>query len=523
MKRITFNLFMGTALVLLVAISACKKEEATLAVLSTTSVSNITANTATSGGNITSDGGSEITARGVCWNTSVNPTISDSKSTDGSGSGQYVSNLTGLSSTETYHVRAYATNAVGTAYGSEVTITTVASIPTVSTTAISAITPSSAVCGGNITFDGGATITERGVCWSTGSNPTIDNNKTIDGAGAGDFSSSIRGLIPGNRYYVRAYATNSSGTSYGMAMSFDAPQITKPTITTTIITNITQNEATSGGVILDDITAMVTNRGVCWSTNQNPTIFNSKTDDGNGTGAFRSSLISLSGNTTYYVRAYATNSLGTVYGNEFIFKTSATVPSVITLSVDEITNISAQSHGVVISDGGAPILVNGFYWSTSPDLQNIVVSCRCLLGSQNIDCIPSNLRSSTTYYVKSYAVNSVGEAYGNEVSFTTAPPELPIITTYSIVEITTNSAVSHGEVYFDGGSDILSQGICWSTHENPDITDSHTANCSHFGNLTCLLSGLLPNVVYYARCYATNLAGTGYGKQIRFQTTSLIP
>jgi hypothetical protein len=84
----------------------------------------ITDNTSSSGGNITSDGGSIITARGVCWNTSKNPTIADSKTMDGSGSGKFTSFLTGLSENTLYYVRAYATNEVGTAYGNEVSVTT---------------------------------------------------------------------------------------------------------------------------------------------------------------------------------------------------------------------------------------------------------------------------------------------------------------------------------------------------------------------------------------------------------------
>ena len=86
----------------------------------------------------------------------------------------------------------------------------------VSTTAISQITGNSAVSGGSITTDGGAFITARGVVWSTTTTPTITlTTKTSDGTGAGQFSSTLDGLVPGTLYYVRAYATNSVGTTYG--------------------------------------------------------------------------------------------------------------------------------------------------------------------------------------------------------------------------------------------------------------------------------------------------------------------
>jgi len=188
--------------------------------VTTTAVSLITSNTASSGGNVISDGGTTVTARGVCWSTSSNPTISDGKTTDGSGTGSFTSSIIGLSPGTTYHVRAYATNSAGTAYGSDVTFATLVTTPTVTTTAVSSITSNSASSGGNVTNDGGAPVTARGVCWSTSSNPTIANSKTTDGTGTGSFTSSLTGLSPRTTYHLRAYATNTAGSGYGNDLSF---------------------------------------------------------------------------------------------------------------------------------------------------------------------------------------------------------------------------------------------------------------------------------------------------------------
>jgi uncharacterized protein (TIGR02145 family) len=92
--------------------------------------------------------------------------------------------------------------------------------PVLTTTEVSYISQTTAISGGNITSDGGLTITARGVCWSTGLTPTIDDNKTVDWIGAGSFISVILGLTVGETYYVRAYATNRAGTSYGCIMAF---------------------------------------------------------------------------------------------------------------------------------------------------------------------------------------------------------------------------------------------------------------------------------------------------------------
>lgn len=90
----------------------------------------------------------------------------------------------------------------------------------VTTTSVSGITQITATAGGNVTDDGNAEVTSRGICWSTSQNPTTSSGKTSDGTGIGMFTSSITGLIPGTTYYVRAYATNSVGTAYGKSRSF---------------------------------------------------------------------------------------------------------------------------------------------------------------------------------------------------------------------------------------------------------------------------------------------------------------
>lgn len=97
-------------------------------------------------------------------------------------------------------------------------------VPVVITADISDVTAKSAACGGNISSDGGKTVTSRGICWSTEITPTVADNKSVDGAGAGQFSSTITGLLPNTTYFARAYATNSNGTGYGSTMSFTTKQ-----------------------------------------------------------------------------------------------------------------------------------------------------------------------------------------------------------------------------------------------------------------------------------------------------------
>jgi uncharacterized protein (TIGR02145 family) len=309
--------------------------------VTTTDVTNILLSTATSGGTVTS--GATVTARGICWSTATNPTTANSHTTDGSGTGMFVSNLTGLTANTLYYVRAYAINNEGIGYGNEVTFTTLLNpiLPSVITTNVTSITALTAASGGNVISDGGATVLLRGVCWSIVSNPTTTDNKTIDGGGTGTFTSSITGLIPNTTYFVRAYATNSVGTIYGNERSFTS-QSGVISLTTTPVSSLTGVTAVSGGNITNDGGAAVTFRGVCWSTNANPTIYDSYTVDGSGTGMFVSNLTGLTANTFYYVRAYAINSVGTSYGNELTFTTFTSCPGIPSITYGGKTYYTLQ-------------------------------------------------------------------------------------------------------------------------------------------------------------------------------------
>ena len=193
-----------------------------LAVVITGNVSHVTTNFALAGGEVLSDAGFDVVARGVCWSISSNPTINHSHTVDGRGLGTFVSRMENLEPNKTYHVRAYAQNSSGIAYGPVVTFSTLSGLPTVTTTTISNVTATSAVSGGNVEDDGGYSVIRRGVCYGTTSNPTISGLHTTDGAGVGEFVSQLTNLTPGSTYYYRAYATNGVGTVYGSQYVFVA-------------------------------------------------------------------------------------------------------------------------------------------------------------------------------------------------------------------------------------------------------------------------------------------------------------
>jgi hypothetical protein len=411
--------------------------------LTTSEVTGITKTGGISGGNVTSQGGTAVTARGVCWSTATITALTANKTSDGSGTGTYTSEITGLTAGTAYFVRAYATNGGGTKLGNEVTFTSTPDVPvkpTVTTALVNSVTSNSAACGGNVTNEGSASVTARGVCWSTSPNPTIINNTTNDGTGPGAFTSSMTGLNPGTTYYVRAYATNSAGTSYGSESSFPTIAVL-PTLSTITVNSVTSASAASGGNITSDGGATITARGVCWSTSPNPTISDGHSSDGLGAGPYTSSLTPLTGNTTYYYRAYATNSVGTAYGNELNFKTDIIVPVLTTTAVTSITSTTALSGGNITSDGGSSVTARGVCWSTSsnPTTSNSKTNDGSGTGSFTSSLL--GLTPGTSYHVRAYAVTSAGIGYGPDVQFLSAPG-LPTVSTSSITDITSTSATS---------------------------------------------------------------------------------
>ena len=202
-------------------------------VVATKDVENITKTTAVFVGSVTNnDSDNKIKERGFCWGYKSHPTVDDFQITNGSSTGTYKCNITGLKANTTYYMRAYAKSDYGIVYGEQKSFKTLQGtgnedgkieLPTVTTRFVSNITSNSATSGGSVTSNGGGTVTARGICWSETSEPKINNlysEESSDGTGTGSFTSSLTNLKANTTYYVRAYATNEAGTAYGELKSF---------------------------------------------------------------------------------------------------------------------------------------------------------------------------------------------------------------------------------------------------------------------------------------------------------------
>ncbi len=376
-------------------------------------------------------------------------------------------------------------------------------LPDVVTGQVTEIGPTTAVAGGDVTSDGNADIMVRGVCWDTRKSPDIEDERTTDGYGTGKFTSNVSGLLPNTTYFLRAYAVNSEGDSYGNQVTFTTSLYAPPELTTRAVTRITQTTAQSGGDITSDGGVPVTGRGVCWSsTKPLPDISDSKTSDGSGSGGFESNLAGLAGNTTYYVRAYATNAQGTGYGAAVQFRTGALPPTVTTAVVNATSPTTATGGGHVTGDGGSQVTARGVCWSTTanPTIANSRTTDGT--GTGPFESSLGSLSPNTTYHVRAYATNAAGTAYGADREFSSDPLTVSDIdgNSYDVIRIGTQLWITQNLLttrLHDGTQIALTEnagdwasldqgGYCWY--------GNNSANGSTYGalyNWIAVSSGIL--------------------------------
>jgi uncharacterized protein (TIGR02145 family) len=214
-----FKISFTFSFIFLIFSLGCQKER-TIPNVSTNSIISIYDTAIITGGNVIDEGKSPVTIRGVCWDIKPNPTVDNSKTKDGAGLGIFTSSIKLFMPNTTYHVRAYAINSNGTAYGQDITFNSNKTTPIVSTTEPSLITSTTADIGGIIIHDGGEELLSYGICWSNNQNPTISDNKIAATSNNTSFSCNLTGLSYYTTYFARAFAENSLGISYGPLISF---------------------------------------------------------------------------------------------------------------------------------------------------------------------------------------------------------------------------------------------------------------------------------------------------------------
>ena len=492
------------------------------------------------------------------------------------------------------------------AFKTETSSTTV-TLPTVVTAEVTEITTNSAKGGGEVTNDGGAEVTERGICWSTNANPTLNDSHVAAGAGTGVFTATMNGLEANTTYHVRAYAINEKGTAYGLDKEFatvggggsgvpegaidglfsvsptqkvyfsqgnlqyqastntwrfaehqwdfvgsEVVHQGEPGGTVTGSSNHLVSEAYEGWIDLFAFGTSGYNHGaVCyqpWATSSNKSDYypygspSYNLYDQTGQADWGCNSISNGGN--------APNKWRTLKKEEMLY--------LLYSRNTEVSFVRAMVNGI------KGMLLFPDDWDVSTyqlnsqnegdvpyDVNEITLSVWCdVLEPSGVAFFPAaGLRQgSDVFVVNSWGqytlssvfdemhvfrfgfnegINSSGVDYGsyrnnaNSVRLVRDVNEAifpPAVITSDVSNVTSCSATCGGEVTSDGGSDVTERGICWSTSANPTIDDNHVSAGSGVGAFTAKINGLEANTTYHVRAYAANEAGTAYGQDVEFTT-----
>ena len=409
--KVKFYIF-AVVMLMVAAFSGCKDDPIPPTIV-TKPASEIMEGVATLNAEITNPGSDAVTSCGFYYNTSSDmgyPEVVNAN-LDGSHFSAVISNL---EPGKTYYYMAFAKSNAGLAEGETLSFATQAVKPIVETRSVSEVTTSGATLNAAIPSNGGSEITACGFYYSTSA--SMSNKLTAEFSGTPDslFSVAVSGLQSFTTYYYKAFATNALGTAEGEVMQFTT--VIKPSVTTNAATDLHSASATLNGNVTNNGGSDNTIRGFLYgSSSEN--LADSVTS-GTGSGAYSKEIAGLTPSTTYYFKAFASNSAGIVYGDVKQFATKAAVaPTVQTNAASAITATTATLNGNVTAAGNDPVTVRGFVWgSSSNNLSNNIESGS---GSGSFSKTITGLSHSTIYYYKAYATNSVGTSYGDVKQFTT--------------------------------------------------------------------------------------------------------
>lgn len=485
---------------------------------------------------ITDDGGSDIKSVGFCYGLEPEPSTQNAgcktitTKTDESGS-FFSAVIEEFEPGKTYYVRAFVDcdlNGNGSStysYSEQLTFVSDAVAPLVTTNEVADadVLSETATVYASVTSDGGSEVTERGFVWSKKTGPTLENAESIkSGSGAGNFSATLTDLSIDTEYYLRAYAINAIGLTYGEEVTFKT-KAGRPEVTLIAVGDVTNVSAKVSASVTDQGTAEVTERGAVWSTAANPTIANSKKIASEaGAGSYSVTISeNLAFGSTYYVRAYAINKNGVSYSNEeMTFQLRTDVALVTTGNPTNVTSNSADCSGNVENDYGIAVTERGFVWSSTNKSPNLDDGERksCGSGTGEFSRTINDLMPNTLYYVNTYAISEAGTAYGSVKTFTTLSQAPIVATVVNMEEISEDSAVVGGSIESDGGSAVTERGVLWGTSPNPQRSGRKVSVDINKDDYTTRLTNLERFTTYYVQAYAKNENGISYGNEMTFKT-----
>jgi len=368
---------------------------------------------------------------------------------------------------------------------------------------------------GEITAEGSSAVTQRGFCWSAVPNPTVSDPSSSNEFGPGVFTTEINDLNLGTTYYVKSYARNSSGTTYGNQLEFktlSAGKFTSISFDSLLFTSVKVNVNIES---LGDIS--IKSIGICYSKSGTPSFKNDSTTilhSNNSDKIFSIGIKNLTFNTKYFARAFINTNLGIFYSNEIDFTTKQyTLGTFGDIAITSLSNLGADAKVNISSLGDAPIKSMGLCFSTTND-PVFKLDSSTIIHSNNTDkdftLVLKNLKENTKYYIRSFINSDAGIVYSKSFFFTTlGRPTLADLNPNG--SITRTSASLDSYVISDNGGQVFENGFIFGDKKiiipvNGSLKISHE------------LTSLIGNTNYSVYAYATNKYGTGVSKVYNFLT-----
>lgn len=374
----------------------------------------------------------------------------------------------------------------------------------------------------------GAPVEKYGICWGLESNPTITSGDTlVAGKGLGEFSATATQLDSNQEYYLRPYATNQKGTSYGdeiLISTADGLGVVRTLLP--VEKDIKATSIVCGGKIVDAGEGEIEERGVLLTTKKDDEKaqeypFTMETD------SFYQEITGLKPLTTYYIRAYVKNTFGRFVGEWQTVMTTDGKPVFSSFKMLSKDYSSANFTAILRSQGDSDVTACGFCYSEVnevPSLDDEKVTCE-LQNDSIITGKLDGLKQQTRYYVRAFAENSFGISYNTgDLIILIVKSQAPTVTTSEIKEtdLSVGSVTVSGVIQDKGESDIVEAGFCWSTKTEPTILDNKIQIYEGDSLISGVITGLKGGNTYYIRAYATNAAVTSYGEVREVKTPNII-